>query len=149
MGFVGAGKLAGSVIRGLIRAKLYSPKEIIASEPNSDARATLQKETAIQLTTENAEVAEKAEVILIGVKPGMVLAVLRDLASFIENKHVISLAAGTRLAAMESIAGARFMRALTNTRRRFVVPRLDSLEAGARRMKMSILREKFSARSAL
>jgi pyrroline-5-carboxylate reductase len=115
MGFVGAGKLAGSVIRGLIRAKFCSPEEIIASEPNVEARAALQKETAIQLTTENPEVAEKAEVIFIGVKPGLVLPVLRDLAAFIENKHVISLAAGTRLAAMESIAGARFMRALTNT----------------------------------
>jgi pyrroline-5-carboxylate reductase len=115
MGFVGAGKLAGSVISGLIRAKYCSPKEIIVSEPNVEARAALQKETTIQLATENAEVAEKAEVIFVGVKPGMVLPVLRDLASFIENKHVISLAAGTRLAAMESIAGARFMRALTNT----------------------------------
>jgi pyrroline-5-carboxylate reductase len=115
LGFVGAGKLAGSVIRGLIRGKFCSPEEIIASEPNVEARAALQKDAAIQLTAENAEVAEKAEVIFIGVKPGMVLPVLRDLASFIENKQVISLAAGTQLAAMESIAGARFMRALTNT----------------------------------
>jgi len=115
LGFVGAGKLAGSVIRGLIRGKFCSPEEIIASEPNVEARAALQKDAAIQLTAENAEVAEKAEVIFIGVKPGMVLPVLRDLASFIKNKQVISLAAGTRLAAMESIAGARFMRALTNT----------------------------------
>ena len=45
----------------------------------------------------------------------MVLPVLRDIASFIENKQVISLAAGTRLGAMESAAGGRFMRALTNT----------------------------------
>ena len=45
----------------------------------------------------------------------MVLPVLRDIAAFIENKQVVSLAAGTRLAAMESAAGGRFMRALTNT----------------------------------
>lgn len=45
----------------------------------------------------------------------MVLPVLRDIASFIENKQVFSLAAGTRLGAMESAAGGRFMRALTNT----------------------------------
>ena len=37
LGFIGAGKLAGSVIRGLIRAKFYSPSEIIeltAATPN-------------------------------------------------------------------------------------------------------------------
>lgn len=45
----------------------------------------------------------------------MVLPVLRDIAPSIENKLVISLAAGTRLVAMEAAAGGRFMRALTNT----------------------------------
>jgi pyrroline-5-carboxylate reductase len=49
------------------------------------------------------------------VKPGVVLPVLRDIASFIENKQVISLAAGIRFTAMEAAAGGRFMRALTNT----------------------------------
>jgi pyrroline-5-carboxylate reductase len=75
----------------------------------------LQTETGIAATTDNLEVARSAETILIGVKPSVVLPVLRDIASFIENKQVISLAAGTRLAAMESAAGGRFMRALTNT----------------------------------
>ena len=45
----------------------------------------------------------------------MVLPALREIASLIENKQVISLAAGIRLAAMEAAAGGRFMRALTNT----------------------------------
>ena len=34
LGFIGAGKLAGSVIRGLVRAKFCPPDEIIASEPS-------------------------------------------------------------------------------------------------------------------
>jgi pyrroline-5-carboxylate reductase len=78
-------------------------------------RNAVQTETSIAVTTDNLEVARSAETILIGVKPGVVLPVLRGIASFIENKQVISLAAGTRLAAMESAAGGRFMRALTNT----------------------------------
>jgi pyrroline-5-carboxylate reductase len=115
LGFVGAGKLAGSVIRGLIRAKFCPPHQIIASEPNEQTRATLEKETRIKVTAENAEVAEKAKAIFIGVKPGMVSGVLRDLAPQIENKLVISLAGGVRIASMEKTASARFMRALTNT----------------------------------
>ena len=39
LGFIGAGKLAGSVIRGLVRAKFCPPGEIIASEPNEPKRA--------------------------------------------------------------------------------------------------------------
>ncbi len=48
LGFIGAGKLAGSVIRGLIRAKFCPPDKIIASEPNEQTRATLHRETAVQ-----------------------------------------------------------------------------------------------------
>jgi len=115
LGFIGAGKLAGSVIRGLMRAKFCPPGAIIASEPNEQTRAALQKESGVSVTAENAEVAEKAEVIFIGVKPPMVLAVLRELSGKIQNKVVISLAGGVRLSNMEKCANARFMRALTNT----------------------------------
>jgi pyrroline-5-carboxylate reductase len=115
LGFIGAGKLAGSVIRGLVRAKFCAAKEIIASEPNEQTRVALQKETSISVTAENAEAAGKSDVIFVGVKPGMALGVLRDLASQIENKLVISLAGGVRISNMEKAASARFMRALTNT----------------------------------
>ena len=115
LGFIGAGKLAGSIIRGLVRAKFCSPAEILASEPYAEARETLQRELGISVTTENAEVAEKGETILIGVKPGLVSSVVGELAALIADKQVISLAAGVRVASMEAKANARFMRAMTNT----------------------------------
>jgi pyrroline-5-carboxylate reductase len=98
-----------------VRAKFCSPGEIIAGEPNAEARAILQSEVGITVTAENAAAAKDAEIIFVGVKPGMVLPVLRDIAPSIENKLVISLAAGTRLVAMEAAVAGRFMRALTNT----------------------------------
>ena len=115
LGFIGAGKLAGSVIRGLIRAKLYSPQEIIASEPNAEVRGALQGEAGIAVTTTNAEVAEQAEILFLGVKPAIVLPLLRELAPVLKDKCVVSLAAGVRISSMETIADARFVRALTNT----------------------------------
>src|SRR5947209_12725289 len=115
LGFIGAGKLAGSVIRGLIRAKFCPPDEIIASEPNAETREALHEETGICLTAENAEVAEKSEAIFVGVKPSVVLPVLNELKAQLENKLVISLAGGVRISNMEKTANARLMRALTNT----------------------------------
>ena len=115
LGFIGAGKLAGSVIRGLMRAKFCSPGEIIASEPNKQTRDSLKAETGINITTENTEIAEKAATIFIGVKPGVVLPVLTDLSEKLQNKLVISLAGGVRISSMEKTGNARFMRALTNT----------------------------------
>lgn len=115
LGFIGGGKLAGSVLRGLVRAKYRPPAEIMVSEPNEAARRALENELGVSGTAENAEVAKRADVILIGVKPSVVLPALGDVAFLIEGKLVISLAAGTRIASMEKIANARFMRAMTNT----------------------------------
>jgi pyrroline-5-carboxylate reductase len=78
-------------------------------------RNTVQTETGIAVTADNLEVARSAETILIGVKPAVVLAVVREIAPFTEGKVIISLAAGVRLQPMESMSNARLMRAMANT----------------------------------
>src|SRR4051812_8720466 len=115
LGFIGGGKLAGSVIRGLVRAKYCAPGLILVSEPNEASRRILEHELGVTGTAENAEVAEKSEVIFVGVKPGVVLPVLTELAPILERKLVVSLAAGVRIASLEKTAAAHFMRAMTNT----------------------------------
>jgi pyrroline-5-carboxylate reductase len=115
LGFIGGGKLAGSVIRGLVRAKYCAQGSILVSEPNEATRHSLEHEAGISGTAENADVATKSEVIFVGTKPGVVLPVLTELASLLERKLVISLAAGVRVSSMEKCAAAHFMRAMTNT----------------------------------
>ena len=78
-------------------------------------RGAVQTETGIAVTADNLEVARSSETILIGVKPAVVLAVLREIAPVTEGKMLISLAAGVRVRNMESISNARLMRAMTNT----------------------------------
>jgi pyrroline-5-carboxylate reductase len=75
----------------------------------------LRKETGIDVTADNLEVARGAETILIGVKPSVVLPVLQETSSALTGKVVISLAAGIRLSSMEPTGHARIMRAMTNT----------------------------------
>ena len=92
LSFIGAGKLAGSVIRGLLLKNFCTPDAILAREPNVETRAQLQTELGISLTTDNSEIAAKAEIVFLGVKPQMVLAVLRELSDAIANKLVVSFA---------------------------------------------------------
>jgi len=115
LGFIGGGKLAGSVIRGLVRAKYCAPGLILVSEPNEATRRILEHELGVSGTAENGEVAEKSEAIFVGVKPGVVLPVLTELAPILERKLVVSLAAGVRIASLEKTSAAHFMRAMTNT----------------------------------
>ncbi len=114
-GILGAGNLAGGVIRGLLQSEFCSVQDIIASQPVDELRRFLQEETGITVTAGNLEVARNADILFVGVKPGIVRSVLQETAAFLKNKLVISFAAGVRLATMESIAEARFMRAMTNT----------------------------------
>lgn len=53
--------------------------------------------------------------IFLGVKPAVVLPVVHDLTGLLEDKLVVSLAAGIRLTSMEELARARFLRVMTNT----------------------------------
>jgi len=114
LGFIGAGKLAGSVIRGLLLKNFCDAGSIIASEPNDEARAALSQ-LKIVLTAENSEVAEKAGIIFIGVKPDGVVPVLRELGDPARDKLIVSFAAGIRIADMERATNARVMRVMTNT----------------------------------
>src|SRR3954470_10781160 len=115
LGFIGGGKLAGSVIRGLVRARYCPPGAILVSEPNENTRRVLEHDLGVAGTVQNAEVAKKSEVIFVGVKPAVVVPLLNELAPALERKLVVSFAAGVRIASMEKVAAAHFIRAMTNT----------------------------------
>ena len=119
---------------------------MIASEPAADLRSALEKETGVVTTTDNREVCRSAEIIFAGVKPQMVLPVLRELAAEIEDRLVVSFAAGVRLSTMERVAAARFMRVMTNTPSA-IGRAATGIAAGARSTAedMKRLREIFSA----
>lgn len=146
IGFIGGGKLAGSVIRGLVRAKYCPPAAILVSEPNEATRRILEQELGISGTAENTEVAEQAEIVFVGVKPGVVLPVLEAIAPSLERKLVVSLAAGVRIHAMEKVAAAHFMRAMTNTPSA-ICRAATALAKGGRttNSELSVVREIFSA----
>jgi pyrroline-5-carboxylate reductase len=115
LGFIGAGKLAGSVIRGLLRMNFCAPTDITAGEPNAELREALARETGVNVTADNLAVVRASGTILLGVKPAIVLPVIRELGDALRDKLVISLAAGIRLTSMEALADARFLRVMTNT----------------------------------
>src|SRR2546421_2962807 len=146
LGFIGGGELAGSVIRGLVRAKFCAPGLILVGEPNEATRRILEQELGVTWTAENAKVAEKSEVIFVGVKPAVVLPVLTELAPVLERKLVVSLAAGVRIASLEKTAAAHFMRAMTNTPSA-ICRAATALARGSRTTKseLSAVREIFGA----
>ena len=115
LGFVGGGKLAGSVIRGLLLKEFCRPQQIIVSEPNPETRAPLQNQLGVSIAENNRHLAATAETIFLGVKPQMVLPILREIGGGAQGKLIVSLAAGVRIRNIEAVTPARVMRVMTNT----------------------------------
>ncbi len=118
IGFLGAGKMATALARGLVRAKLAEPGQIFASDPIVAARENFALETGGKSVASNPEVVKSAKVIFLSVKPDQTTAVLGDVRESFSTEHLlISIAAGVPLAKLEGAlsAGARVIRVMPNT----------------------------------
>src|SRR5438045_1115437 len=69
IGFLGAGKMATALAKGLLRAKLVNADQIIASDPIEAARSAFAKEIGVKATASNLEAARSAHVLVLAVKP--------------------------------------------------------------------------------
>lgn len=103
IGFIGAGNMAQCLIRGLL-VDNYSADKLWASAPHADSLAQLTQSSAINVTTDNLTVLDKADVIVFAVKPQILPSVLDELATAVdyEDKLFISIAAGVRVASIQA-----------------------------------------------
>jgi pyrroline-5-carboxylate reductase len=116
-GFVGAGKMATALIRGMILDGT-PPESISASDPDPQARVTLLGETGVPTFGSNAEVIRNSDVIVLAVKPQTIAAVLAEIRPLVTSDHlVVSVAAGVTLATLAGGLGPdrRIARAMPNT----------------------------------
>lgn len=95
IGFVGAGKMAQAIIKGIIKADFFSKDNIFASEPNLEAAKKVEQQFGIKVFTDNKELVKNADIILFAVKPFVVNDVIDSIKSAIrDNQTIISIAAG-------------------------------------------------------
>jgi len=118
IGFLGAGKMALALARGMAKAGLVRPENIWASDPVENARKQFTSEGAGKAISSTAEVAKFATVLVVAVKPDQVNEVLADLKKEFSSDHLlISIAAGVPIARFEAVLGAtaRIVRVMPNT----------------------------------
>jgi pyrroline-5-carboxylate reductase len=118
IGVIGAGHIGTAVIGGLIRAKLTSPKNIIASRRSESSLEELAKTFGIHTTTDNMKVAKSADVIVIAVKPMSSREVLNEIKDVVKSSQVIiSVMAGIKTSFINSVLGVEcpVIRTMPNT----------------------------------
>lgn len=116
--FIGAGNMAGALIKGLLSAKACTPSQIHATDLRADRLAQLQKEHGIATGDDNKKAVAWADVVVLATKPQVLDAVLVEIASSIRpDAVVISIAAGISAAAIEARLqkGTRVVRTMPNT----------------------------------
>ena len=118
IGFIGAGRMATALARGIIGAGLSAPRQILASDPSSEARQRFAAATGGQVVDDNRTVVAGARIIILAVKPQQMIGVLPGLRGRVNKDHlIISIAAGTWLSALrqELGEGPRLVRVMPNT----------------------------------
>jgi pyrroline-5-carboxylate reductase len=117
-GFIGAGKMATALVKGMLHARISSVDSICASDPLPAARTLLQHETGVTVFESNLDVAGRSDVLVLAVKPQSMSQVLEQLCIAVTPEHlVVSIAAGITIAAIRAGLGpnVRVVRVMPNT----------------------------------
>jgi pyrroline-5-carboxylate reductase len=116
--FVGAGNMAGALIRGLVGTGTVPADRIIASDPDQGRLGSLEEELEIRITNDNVEAVQEATVVVLATKPQVFEQVLPGLAAAVNaDTLLISIAAGisTRIIERAFSSGSRVVRTMPNT----------------------------------
>lgn len=115
---LGAGNMAGALIRGLLASKSVTAEQIVASDVRADHLRELEAEYGIKTFTDNTKLAAWANLVVLAVKPQVIDRVLDQMADkFAPDTLLVSIAAGVPLRSLEARlpAHVRVVRAMPNT----------------------------------
>lgn len=117
IGFVGAGNMAGALVRGLLDTKRYRARDVWASDAEPRQCRRLARAYGVGTAADNATLVADTAVIVLAVKPQVMEAVLADIRPHVRRQLFVSIAAGVPTARLEAGLGgrARVVRAMPNT----------------------------------
>ncbi|XP_055143512.1 pyrroline-5-carboxylate reductase 3 isoform X2 [Symphalangus syndactylus] len=116
VGFVGAGRMAGAIAQGLIRAGKVEAQHILASAP-TDRNLCHFQALGCRTTHSNQEVLQSCLLVIFATKPHVLPAVLAEVAPVVTTEHIlVSVAAGVSLNTLEELLppNTRVLRVLPN-----------------------------------
>lgn len=98
VGFIGAGNMARGLAGGLIKNG-WGQKQIILADPEPSQREAIESVLGVKTFASNSDVAARADILVLAVKPQILGEVAKALASTVQKNKplVISIAAGVRI----------------------------------------------------
>lgn len=115
---LGAGKMGGILLQAFLGQKLFGPERICATVAHEDRARALSKQWGVTVSTDNLAAVDRADLILLGVKPFQIPALIDQVRpALTESRTLISIAASVKTTAIEKQAGIKIgvIRAMPNT----------------------------------
>ncbi len=116
LGFVGGGKMAEAIIRGVVSSGSVAPGDVRVSDISHERCSWLRDQYGVGMASANTEVVATSDVVVLAVKPQGLADVLEEIAPWVTTAHlVVSIAAGKRLAGIaKALPSARLVRVMPN-----------------------------------
>ncbi|WBW95176.1 pyrroline-5-carboxylate reductase [Oceanirhabdus sp. W0125-5] len=118
LGFIGCGNMARAMIGGIVNGKAFLPENIIASDLTQKNLDAASKEYGILGTTDNNEVAQKADILVLSIKPDLYSVVIDGIKDKVkEDAIIVTIAAGKNIRGTEKLFGkkVKVVRVMPNT----------------------------------
>ncbi len=115
---LGAGKMGGILLQAFLKNNLLALDQIVATVQHPERALALSAQFGVEVITDNLEAAQRADVILIGVKPIQVPALIETIKpALTKEKLLLSFAASVTTKSIEEASGIDIaaIRAMPNT----------------------------------
>ncbi len=119
IGMIGAGNMGSAILRGIVEAEYIKAGQIIAYDTSNRRMKELEEDIpGVMLASDCFEVAEKADLIILAVKPIYVKDVIDEIRPALHEKALLSIAAGWTVSMLKKeLFGttATYLRVMPNT----------------------------------
>ena len=118
VGFIGAGRMATALAKGLITAGFVAAERVVATDVVAAALQSFADQTGARTVEGTSAVVNDSDVIVLAVKPQQMPAVLDEISRLLTDRHlIITIAAGLPLSMYEAALGTnrRMIRVMPNT----------------------------------
>jgi pyrroline-5-carboxylate reductase len=118
IGFVGAGNMAGALVKGLLATKQYRARDLWASDAEPRRLGRFARTHGVGRASDNGVLVAESGIVVLAVKPQVMQGVLAEIRPHVTRRHLfVSIAAGIPTARLEAGLGgrARVVRAMPNT----------------------------------
>src|SRR5579875_3063854 len=76
---LGAGKMGGILLQAFLKQQMLGPEQLTATVAHEERAAALSTQWGVQVTTDNVAAVRAADVVLLGVKPFQVPALMEEI----------------------------------------------------------------------